>query len=86
MPRRDFIDEFVLDLAYHALRGNHQTAIHILRQAVDSGWRSYWWTLRHPLYDDLLEEPEWVELIIQLETDIAKQRQWYEEHKDVPLF
>jgi hypothetical protein len=34
----------------------------------------------------MLEEPEWVDLLSELEADIARQRQWYEEHQDEPVF
>jgi hypothetical protein len=34
----------------------------------------------------MLQEPEWVELLTELEADIARQRQWYENHKDESPF
>ncbi len=49
-------------------------------------WRRSWCRLRFPVYDPMREEPEWISLINKLETDIARQRQWYEDHKDDPLF
>ena len=46
--------------------------------------------LRTPSYDGVRDDevygPEWNELIAELETDIADQRQWYYAHKDEPLF
>ena len=42
--------------------------------------------LRSPHYDSMRQEPEWIDLVNELEADIARQRQWYEEHKDDPLF
>ena len=74
------------DVIIHVLRGDRQKAINALRAAMDSGWRDNWWRLRYPFYDDMLDEPAWVELMTELEADIAGQRQWFEEHKDDPLF
>jgi hypothetical protein len=34
----------------------------------------------------LLDEPEWQEMLANLEARAATQWQWYEEHKDEPLF
>ena len=33
---------------------------------------------------DLWDEPEWVELVIELEADVASQWEWFEAHKDDP--
>ena len=74
------------DVFIHAMRGDKQKAIVALREAIDAGWRGFWFRLRYPLFDPLLEEPEWIELMTRLEADIARQRQWFENHKDDPLF
>jgi TolB-like protein len=76
----------VSDVFIHVLRGDKQNAIAALRDAIDSGWREHWWRLRYPVYDVMLDEPEWGELMTELEADIARQRQWFENHKDDPLF
>jgi tetratricopeptide (TPR) repeat protein len=75
-----------LDVTIHVLRGEKQKAIGALRDAIDTGWRDNWWRLRYPFYNSMLEVPDWVELITELEADIAKQRQWFEDHQDDPLF
>ncbi|MCH7501957.1 MAG: winged helix-turn-helix domain-containing protein [Proteobacteria bacterium] len=75
-----------MDVFIHAMRGEKRKAIAALREAIDMGWRRGWWVLRSPLYDSMREEPEWVGLVNELEADIARQRQWYENHKDDPLF
>jgi hypothetical protein len=33
----------------------------------------------------MLDEPEWVELMTEIEADIALQMQWFEDHKDTPV-
>lgn len=84
----------ILDVYIHAMRGDRDQAIAALREAIDSGWRtswaqldSSWWLLE----DDwrlasLHQDPEFIVLVEELETDIEAQRQWYEENKDQPLF
>ena len=75
-----------LDVTIHVLRGEKTAAITALRDAIDSGWRDNWWRLRYPFYEVMLDEPEWVAMVKELQTDVRGQRQWYEEHKDDPLF
>jgi hypothetical protein len=74
------------DAFIHAVRGDKQRAISALRDAIDIGWRDYWWRLRFPVYESMREEPEWLALIHDIEADIADQRQWFEEQKNNPLF
>jgi tetratricopeptide (TPR) repeat protein len=76
----------MMDVFIHVTRGEKQKAISALREAVDMGWRIQRLRLRSPYYDSMREEPEWVDLVNELEADIAGQRQWYENHKDDPLF
>ena len=75
-----------MEVFVHATRGDKERAISALREAIDRGWRIGWWILRSPYYDSMWKEPEWIELVNELEADITRQRQWYEEHKDKPLF
>ena len=75
------------DAAVYALRGDKVRTIASFRDAIREGWRTdWWWFIRHSVFDDLRDDPEWVALVAELEEDIARQRQWYEEHKDEPLF
>ena len=76
----------IIDVFIHVTRGEKQKAISALRDATDVGWRAGWWELRSPLYDSMREEPEWIDLVSELEADIDRQRQWYEDHKDDLLF
>ena len=75
-----------LDIFIHVTRGEKQKAISALREAINEGWRYGWWRLNSPFYDSMRGEPEWIELLTELEADIARQREWYEKHKDDPLF
>ena len=77
----------VTDLYIHAMRGDRDRAITALREAIDVGWREYWWTLRSDWkLESLHKDPKFILLLNELEADILKQRQWYEENKDKPLF
>jgi TolB-like protein len=75
-----------LDVPAHTIRGDGPRANSALRDAIDSGWRTYWWMLRTPAYDSVNLGPEWRALIAELEADMAEQRRWYYEHRDDPLF
>ncbi len=69
----------------HATRGDAPAAIKALRTAMDNGWRFNWFWLRGPVLNGMLESPEWVDALTELEADIARQRRWYEEHQDQPV-
>ena len=86
MPHTGFNSKGFLEVAAHLFRGDRPQAIAALKRAIDAGCRSGWWHFREPFYDSMLQEPEWVELLTELEADIARQRQWYENHKDESPF
>lgn len=83
----------VLDVYIHAMRGDRDRAIASLREAIDAGWRVTigspeftWWHLDSDWrLESLHEEPDFIALLDELETDILRQRRWYEEHKGKPL-
>jgi tetratricopeptide (TPR) repeat protein len=82
------------DVYIHAMRGDRDQAIAGLREAIEMGWRAVipprlrsWWTLRQDWkLGSLLQDPEFIVLMNELEADLHAQRQWYEENKDKPLF
>jgi len=86
MHRSRGLGYYFLDVPAHVIRGDREKAIFALRDAVNSGWRMYWWSLRTPLYDVDWLGPEWIRLIAELEADMAGQREWYKEHKDDALY
>ena len=67
-------------------RGDKENAIEALRDAVNSGWRRGWWMLRGPRFESMREDPRWVAIMDELEADVARQRAWFDEHKDDELF
>jgi TolB-like protein/Tfp pilus assembly protein PilF len=85
----------ILDVYIHAIRGDRDRAIAGLREAIDVGWRvsgdnpehGCWWMLRQDWkLTNLHQDPEFIAMVNELEEDIRRQRQWYEENKDDPLF
>jgi TolB-like protein len=87
MHRTRGIGYGILDVYIHAMRGDRDRAIDGLREAIDVGWRDSWWTLRQDWkLRNLRQDPEFIAMMDELEADIAQQRQWFEDHKDDPLF
>jgi len=81
----------IIDVYIHAIRGDHDQAITALREAINMGWKGGNWVFAQDLYQDwklanLHQDPEFIALMDELEADVRKQRQWYEENKDKPLF
>ena len=76
----------VMDVYIHASRGDRDRAIAALREAIDVGWREFWWVLpRDWKLASLHQDPEFITLISELEADILEQRQWYEENRQKSL-
>jgi tetratricopeptide (TPR) repeat protein len=59
----------------YALQGEKQKALAALRQAIDEGWRAYWWYyLKYdPTLESLHDEPEFQAIIAEIEADMAAQ-------------
>jgi tetratricopeptide (TPR) repeat protein len=94
MHRTRGLNYGVLDVYIHAMRGDRDLAIAALREAIDVGWRvsearplfGCWWMLRQDWkLGNLRQDPEFIALVNELEPDIRRQRQWYEENKDKPF-
>jgi len=76
----------IWDLYIYAARGDKEQAVSTLREALGTGYRREWWSVRDPFFAPMREEPEWNALVAELEADIDRQREWYEAHRDDPLF
>jgi TolB-like protein/DNA-binding winged helix-turn-helix (wHTH) protein/Tfp pilus assembly protein PilF len=65
----------IADVQIYALQGEKQKALAALRQAIDEGWRSFWWySLRlDPTLETLHDEPEFQAMVAEIEADMAAQ-------------
>jgi TolB-like protein/cytochrome c-type biogenesis protein CcmH/NrfG len=74
-PRLGWNGYVIFDVDIFALQGEKQKALAALRQAIDEGWRRYWWyTLKHdPDLVSLHDEPEYQAMVAEIEADMAEQ-------------
>jgi hypothetical protein len=65
----------IADVEIYALRGDKQQALSALRQAIDEGWRGFWWySLQYsPTLESLRDEPEFQAMVAEIEADMAVQ-------------
>ncbi|MCH8894856.1 MAG: hypothetical protein IH927_01195 [Proteobacteria bacterium] len=64
----------IVDVELLALNGEKNAALDALRQAVDGGWRWSWpWYMSNENLSSLRVEPEFQDIIAQLENDMATQ-------------
>jgi len=59
----------------YALQGDAENALQSLRQAVDRGWRAFWWYwLEHdPKLDSIRDEPEFQAIVREIKVEMAAQ-------------
>jgi len=59
----------------YALQGETEKALQALRQAVDRGWRAFWWYwLEHdPKLHSIRDEPEFQTIVREIKADMAAQ-------------
>ncbi len=58
-----------------AMQGETEKALQALRQAVDRGWRAFWWYwLQHdPKLDSIRDEPEFQAIVREIKADMTAQ-------------
>ena len=62
------------DVQLFAVNGDEQRAMRTLREAVDAGWVTDWrWQLENKNLDSIREEPEFQEIVAELEIKMATQ-------------
>jgi TolB-like protein/Tfp pilus assembly protein PilF len=76
LPRLSWYGYGIADVQIYALQGEKQKALVALRQAIDEGWRGYWWWY-YLKFDSTLEslhdEPEYQAMVAEIEADMAAQ-------------
>jgi tetratricopeptide (TPR) repeat protein len=75
IPRLGLWGYRIADVQIYALQGDKQKALSALRQAIDEGWRTFWWyLLKHdPSLESLHDEPEFQAMVAEIEADMAAQ-------------
>jgi hypothetical protein len=75
LPRLGFGGFWIADVQIYALQGEKQKALAALRQAIDEGWRIFWWYyLKYdPILESLHDEPEFQAMVAEIEADMAAQ-------------
>ncbi len=74
-PRLGYAGSNVSDVEIYALLGDKQQALASLRQAIDEGWRSFWWMAlkNNRNLASLHGEPEYQAMVEELEAEMAEQ-------------
>ncbi len=75
-----------VDALIHTVRGNKKKATAALRAAVEADATFAAGKYRAPPFASMLDEPEWLALIDAIAAEFTREREWYEAHKDEPLF
>jgi TolB-like protein/Flp pilus assembly protein TadD len=86
MPRSGPTGYQEIDALIHVVRGEKQRAIAALRDAFKEDAVFVASKYSSPPMATMLDEPEWLVLITEIEAKFSRERQWYEAHKDEPLF
>jgi tetratricopeptide (TPR) repeat protein len=75
IPRLGGFGYGIADVQIYALQGDKQKALSALQQAIDEGWRAYWWYYLKfdPILESLHDEPEFQAMVAEIEADMAAQ-------------
>ncbi len=65
----------ISDVQIYALQGQTARALAALREAIDAGWRLWWWFyLEHdPTLESIHDEPEFQAMVAEIRADMAEQ-------------
>ena len=75
------------DAQIYAIRGEKDRALDALEAVIDSGWMFYSFGLENdPSFDAYKDDERFLSIVQKLADRMAEERQYYEEHKDEPLF
>ena len=75
IPRLSFFGYQIVDVQIYALQGKTEAALTALRQAIDEGWRQFWWYYaeHNPNLDSIRNEPEFQAMMEEVKADMAAQ-------------
>jgi tetratricopeptide (TPR) repeat protein len=74
------------DVLIHVVRGEKEKAIFALRAALEEDAVFGSGKYSSAPFASMLDEPEWLKLIDAIAAEFKREREWYEAHKDEPLF
>ncbi len=86
MPRNGPNGYQEMDLLIHIARGEKQKAIAALRGAMEVEAVFAAEKYRSPPMAPMLDEPEWLAMVEEIQAEFDRELAWYEAHKDEPLF
>lgn len=73
--------------AGYALAGEDDLAVQELTRLVDSDWRYYWWQLHNRVeYQHLATRADFIAMQQKLRAGVAKELEYFRQHRDKPLF
>jgi len=58
----------------YAIQGNKGEALKWLQKAVDAGWRRYRYFSRHPMLENIRDEPRFKEIREEIKAKVAEMR------------
>jgi len=75
IPRLGWAGSGISDVQIYALQGQTAGALAALREAIDAGWRTFWWySLEHDKnLDSIRHEPEFQAVVEEIKADMAAQ-------------
>jgi TolB-like protein/Tfp pilus assembly protein PilF len=76
IPRLGLYGYGIADAQIYALKGEKQKALVAIRQAIEEGWRGYWWWYYlklDPILESLHDEPGFQAIVAEIEADMASQ-------------
>ena len=75
IPRMGQEGYWISDAAIHSLRGDIDSALAAVREAIDHGWRAFWWYYfkYDPNFDAVRDDPEFQAMAEELSSDMADQ-------------
>ena len=72
VPRLGMNGYQIKDAEIHALLGNTEEALAALNEAIEQGWRRFWWLVeRNPNLNSIRDEPEFLTMMAAVEADMA---------------